>query len=129
MDINAIIRAALKNRPLPSNPQQQKPQSPASAKPNVAPVRNNVREPQVADSLGRIPAPKKAGKFLQNAYASYNAAPEKKPPAAEVAYAMERFKATHKWARKSDPSQNRDLEFAVRYLLLKPKKSREYRLP
>ena len=125
MNINAVIRAALKNRPLPSNPQQQQPQSPA-------PVRNNVRnprEPQVADSLGRIPAPKKAGKFLKNAYASYNAAPEKKPPAAEVAYAMERFKATHKWARKSDPSQNRDLEFAVRYLLLKPKKSREYRLP
>ena len=125
MNINAIIRAALENRPLPSNPQQQKPQSPA-------PVRNNVRnprEPQVADSLGRIPAPKKAGKFLKNAYASYNAAPEKKPPAAEVAYAMERFKATHKWARTSDLSQNRDLEFAVRYLLLKPKKSREYRLP
>ena len=125
MNINAIIRAALENRPLPSNPQQQKPQSPA-------PVRNNVRnprEPQVADSLGRIPAPKKAGKFLKNAYASYNAAPEKKPPAAEVAYAMERFKATHKWARESDPSKNRDLEFAVRYLLLKPKKSREYRLP
>lgn len=122
MNINAIIRAALKNRPLPSNPQQQKPQSPA-------PVRNNVRnprEPQVADSLGRIPAPKRAGKFLQNAYASYNAAPDKKPSAADVRYAMKQFKASHKWARESDPSKNRDLEFAVRYLLLKPKKSKYY---
>jgi len=134
MNINAVIRAALKNRPLPSNPQQQKPQSPApvgknTAAPATGYTVRNPREPQVADALGRIPAPKRAGKFLQNAYASYNAAPDKKPPAAEVAYAMERFKATHKWARKSDPSQNRDLEFAVRYLLLKPKKSREYRLP
>lgn len=125
MNINAIIRAALKNRPLPSNPQQQKPQSPA-------PVRNNVRnprKPQVADSLGRIPAPKRAGKFLKNAYASYNAAPDKKPLPADVTYAMKEFKASHKWARESDPSKNRDLEFAVRYLLLKPEKSKKYYNP
>jgi len=129
MDINALIRAALKNRPLPSNPQQQKPQSPAPAKPNVAPAGKNVRGPQVADALGRIPAPKRAGKFLKNAYASYNAAPDKKPVAADVAYAMKEFKSSHKWARESDPSKNRDLEFAVRYLLLKPKVSKKYYNP
>jgi len=89
----------------------------------------NVRGPQTPDALGRIPAPKKAGKFLQNAYASYNAAPDKKPPPADVAYATKAFKESHKWARESNPSQNRDLEFAVRYLLLKPKVSKKYYNP
>ena len=95
----------------------------------LAPAGKNVRGPQTADALGIIPAPKKAGKFLQNAYASYNAAPKKKPPAADAAYAMKEFKSSHKWARESDPSKNRDLEFAVRYLLLKPKVSKKYYNP
>lgn len=81
------------------------------------------------DGGPRLNPPKHVGKFLQNAYASYNAAPDKNPNPVDVPYAMKQFKKTHAWARSSDANQNRELEMAVRYLLMKPKRSKVYYNP
>lgn len=117
----------LSNRVSPSNPRpttvrpQQRPQPPD---PNRLPSGPPPRPQVTGDGGPRINAPRGAGKFLQNAYASYNAAPEKKPDSALVDYALKEFKRTHKWARAKNANDNRQLEFAVRYLLLSPKKNR-----
>jgi len=118
MDPVAILARAMKKGYSPSDPR------PTTIRPQQTPQPPKPQPQVTGDGGPRINAPKGSGKFLQNAYASYNAAPEKKPDSALVNYALNEFKRTHKWARAKNANDNRQLEFAVRYLLLSPKKNR-----
>lgn len=70
----------------------------------------------------------KGGKFLKKVYANYYNGGSIGPISGEE-YAREQFKKSHKWARANTEQSNRDLEMAVRYLMMKPKKSPRYYNP
>ena len=67
-------------------------------------------------------------KFLKNVYATYYNGGLTGPISGEE-YAREQFKKSHKWARANTAQSNKDLEMAVRYLMMKPKQAPRYYNP